>query len=116
MRKTGIFAGISLAVIGGTVTFFSGMPASKAADIDAKKLFMTHCKTCHGEDGHPTDLGLGLGAREFANAEWQAKTTDEQIIKQINNGTPEKMMPFKEKLTQDEIKALVSVIRSFGKK
>lgn len=100
----------------GQLPFFSGMPASKAADIDAKKLFMTHCKTCHGEDGHPTDLGLGLGAREFANAEWQAKTTDEQIIKQINNGTPEKMMPFKEKLTQDEIKALVSVIRSFGKK
>ena len=51
---------------------------------------MTHCKTCHGEDGHPTPLGAELGAREFANAEWQAKTTDEQIIKQISNGTPEK--------------------------
>ena len=115
MRKTGFLVIPSFALIVGACVCFSGGSVVKA-DIDAKKLFMTHCKTCHGEDGHPTDLGQGLGAREFANAEWQAKTTDEQIIKQINNGTPEKMMPFKDKLTQEEIKALVSVVRSFGKK
>jgi mono/diheme cytochrome c family protein len=116
MYRKGIFVATSFAVVTGLVTFFSGIPVSKAADIDAKKLYMTHCKTCHGENGQPTELGVGLGAREFANAEWQAKTPDEQIIKQINDGTPEKMMPFKEKLTPDEIKALVSVVRSFGKK
>ncbi|MDQ1274018.1 MAG: hypothetical protein QG591_2648 [Planctomycetota bacterium] len=116
MLTTKIFGATSIAVVLGTVTCFSGVSNAKAADIDAKKIYMTHCNTCHGENGHPTDLGTGLGAREFANAEWQSKTTDEQIIKQINNGTPEKMMPFKEKLTQDEIKALVSVIRGFGKK
>ncbi|OQZ00713.1 MAG: hypothetical protein B6D35_05650 [Candidatus Brocadia sp. UTAMX2] len=116
MSKTGIFTGVSVAVMAGAIAYFSEISASRAADIDATKVYMTHCKTCHGENGHPTDLGTGLGAREFANAEWQAKTTDEQIIKQINNGTPEKMMPFKEKLSQDEIKALVSVIRGFGKK
>jgi mono/diheme cytochrome c family protein len=116
MLTTKIFGATSIAVVLGAVTCFSGVSIAKAADIDAKKIYMTHCNTCHGENGHPTDLGTGLGAREFANAEWQAKTTDEQIIKQINNGTPEKMMPFKEKLTQDEIKALVSVIRGFGKK
>ena len=115
MFKTGIFTITSVAIVAGMVTFFSGTHISRA-DIDAKKLYMTHCKTCHGENGQPTELGEGLGAREFANAEWQAKTPDEQIIKQINNGTPEKMMPFKEKLTPDEIKALVSVIRNFGKK
>ncbi len=115
MFKTGIFTITSVAIVAGMVTFFSGTHISRA-DIDAKKLYMTHCKTCHGENGQPTELGVGLGAREFANAEWQAKTPDEQIIKQINNGTPEKMMPFKEKLTPDEIKALVSVIRNLGKK
>ena len=116
MYRKGIFVVASFAVVTGFVTFFSGSPVSKAADIDAKKLYMTHCKTCHGENGQPTELGVGLGAREFANEEWQAKTPDEQIIKQINNGTPEKMMPFKDKLTPDEIKALMSVVRSFGKK
>ena len=116
MYRKGIFVVASFAVVTGFVTFFSGSPVSKAADIDAKKLYMTHCKTCHGENGQPTELGVGLGAREFADAEWQTKTSDEQIIEQINDGTPEKMMPFKEKLTPDEIKALVPVIRGFGKK
>ncbi|MBI2559872.1 MAG: hypothetical protein HYW14_01900, partial [Planctomycetes bacterium] len=55
-------------------------------------------------------------ARDFTDADWQAKATDEQIIKQSNDGTPEKMMPFREKLSQDEIKALVPVVRGFGKK
>ncbi len=116
MKKTGFYTGISLTVMAGAIAYFSGTSISRAGDIDATKLYMSHCKTCHGENGHPTDLGTGLGAREFANAEWQAKTTDEQIIKQINNGTPEKMMPFKEKMTQEEIKALVPIIRGFGKK
>ncbi len=115
MYRTKLFAA-SFAVVAGAIIYFLGISALQAADIDAKKIYMTHCKTCHGENGHPTDLGQGLGAREFANAEWQAKTTDEQIIKQINNGTPEKMMPFKDKLTNEEIMALVSVIRGFGKK
>ncbi|HHT9116549.1 MAG: c-type cytochrome [Planctomycetes bacterium] len=116
MYKMGIFAAASIAVITGMVTFFPGGPVSKAADIDAKKLYMTHCKICHGENGKPTDLGAGLEARDFTDAAWQAKATDEQIIKQINDGTPEKMMPFKEKLTPDEVKALVPIVRSFGKK
>ena len=116
MYRKGIFVATSFAVVTGLVTFFSGIPVSKAADIDARKLYMTHCKTCHGENGKPTDLGIGLEARDFTDADWQAKATDEQIIKQINDGTPEKMMPFKEKLNQDEIKSLVPVVRSFGKK
>ena len=116
MYKKGIFVATSFAVVTGLVTFFSGTTASKAADIDANKLYQTHCKTCHGADGKTTELGAGLGARDFTDPNWQAKATDEQIIKQINDGTPEKMMPFKEKLSQDEIKALVPVVRGFGKK
>ncbi|MFO0795183.1 MAG: c-type cytochrome [Candidatus Brocadiaceae bacterium] len=113
MKKIGIFGVMSLAVAMGSAACFSG---AAHADIDAKKLYMTHCKTCHGENGKPTDLGVGLEARDFTDAAWQAKATDEQIIKQITNGTPDKMMPFKEKLSNDEIKALVPVVRSFGKK
>lgn len=116
MYKTGIFTTVSFAVMLGTVSYFSGTPVSKAADVDAMKLYMTHCKTCHGENGKPTELGQGLEARDFTDADWQAKATDEQIIKQITNGTPEKMMPFKEKLSQAEMNALVPVVRSFGKK
>ncbi len=114
MGKTGIFTA-TCAVALGACAYFSGISTAKA-DIDAVKLYTTHCKACHGADGKPTDLGLGLEARDLTDADWQAKVTDEQIIKQITDGTPEKMMPFKTKLIANEIKALVPVVRSFGKK
>ncbi|MDN3510153.1 MAG: cytochrome c [Candidatus Jettenia sp.] len=116
MDKKGAFVAVSYAIILGSVAYFSGNSISTAADINAKELYMIHCKTCHGEDGKPTDLGLGLEARDFTSPEWQAQTSDEKIIKQINDGTPEKMFPFKEKLSQEEIKALVPIVRGFGKK
>lgn len=94
----------------------SGVPVSKAGNGDAVKLYMTHCKACHGENGKPTELGIGLEARDLTDANWQSKVTDEKIIKQIEDGTPEKMMPFKTKLSKEEIKSLVPVVRSFGKK
>lgn len=116
MNKKGVFAAVSYAIILGSVAYFSENPIATAADIKAKELYMTHCKTCHGEDGKPTDLGLGLEARDFTSPEWQSKTSDEKIIKQINDGTPEKMFPFKDKLSQEEIKTLVPIVRGFGKK
>lgn len=94
----------------------SGIPVSKAGGGDAVKLYMTHCKACHGDNGKPTELGAALEARDLADAKWQSTVTDEKIIKQIEDGTPEKMMPFKAKLTKEEINSLVPVVRSFGKK
>lgn len=90
-------------------------PKTFADGIDAQELFKKHCVICHGEDGKgKTDLGEGLGARDFTDKEFQDSITDEKIIEQIENGTEEKMFPFKDKLTAEEIKALVPVIRAFG--
>lgn len=115
MHKRRIFAIVSYTVIFSAVVCFSKISVSKAG-INAMELYMAHCKTCHGSDGKPTDLGEGLEARDFTDPQWQAKITDEQIMKQITDGTPDKMFPFKDKLNEEEIKALVPVVRSFGKK
>ncbi len=86
-----------------------------AGEIDAQGLYKAHCVLCHGEDGKgKTDLGEGLGARDFTGKEFQDSITDESILEQIKNGTPEKMFPFNDKLTAEEMKALVPVIRAFG--
>ena len=91
------------------------VPKTFADGIDAQGLFKKHCVICHGEDGKgKTDLGEGLGARDFTDKKFQDSITDEKIIEQITNGTPEKMFPFKDKLTAEEMKALVPVIRAFG--
>lgn len=43
----------------GASAFFFGTSVSKASNIDGMKLYLQHCKTCHGVDGNPTDLGEG---------------------------------------------------------
>ncbi|MHC4268055.1 MAG: c-type cytochrome [Planctomycetota bacterium] len=92
------------------------LPEVNASDIDAQGLYENHCVTCHGEDGKgKTLLGEGLGARDFTEKEFQDSITDEKIIEQITKGTEDKMFPFRDKLTSDEIQALVPVIRAFGK-
>jgi hypothetical protein len=60
-------------------------------------------------------LGTGLGARDFNDKKFQAGITDEQIVEQIKNGTYEKMFLFEDKLSAEEMQALVPVIRAFGK-
>ncbi len=92
------------------------LPEIFASDIDGQELYAKHCVLCHGEDGTgKTDLGSGLGARDFNDKAFQAGITDEQILEQIENGTEEKMFPFKDKLSSDEMHALVPVIRAFRK-
>ena len=59
--------------------------------------------------------------RELESTDLRIKTGRQirlmkKIVKQIADGTPEKMMSFKEKLNSDEMKALLPVIRSFVKK
>lgn len=88
---------------------------SEGAEIDTKKLFKTHCLPCHGEDGKSTDLGKGLGAPDFTNAEWQKTKPDTRFVEQILNGS-EKMFPFKDKLNMEEVQALVVYVRQFAKK
>ena len=92
------------------------LPETFADEINAQELFKKHCVICHGEDGTgKTDLGSGLGARDFNDKAFQDGITDEQIVEQIENGTEEKMFPFKDKLSAEEMHALVPVIRAFGK-
>ncbi|MBT3881061.1 MAG: cytochrome c [Candidatus Scalindua sp.] len=92
------------------------LPEIIANDIDAQDLYTSHCVLCHGEDGSgKTDLGSGLGARDFNEKAFQDGITDEQIVEQIAHGTEDKMMPFQDKLSSEEMHALVPVIRGFGK-
>ena len=92
------------------------LPEIFANDINGQELYVKHCVLCHGEDGTgKTDLGSGLGARDFNDKAFQDGITDEQIAEQIANGTEDKMFPFSDKLSSEEIHALVPIIRGFGK-
>jgi mono/diheme cytochrome c family protein len=87
--------------------------ASAASGADAAALFAANkCTGCHGPDGKGNPNIKDVP--NFTDAAWQKKTTDEEMIKTINDG--HKPMPaYKDKLSQEQVKALVAYVRSFAK-
>jgi mono/diheme cytochrome c family protein len=83
----------------------------KAAKIDAAELYRTNCQACHGPDGESP-----LDPLKFTDSEWKHGSRLQDIVKIITDGvetTP--MLPFKEKLSKEEIAALAKLVRSYDK-
>jgi mono/diheme cytochrome c family protein len=55
------------------------------------------------------------GAPDFTDAGWQKKEKDAELAETIKKGK-KPMPPYAGKLNDEEIKALVAYVRSFGKK
>jgi mono/diheme cytochrome c family protein len=106
---------LALALLSQAVT---PAPAPAASVRTAKEAWEERCIACHGEDGKAqTKKGRELKAKDFTRPKWQKHTSDEEIVEVITNGIPKKKMPaFKDKLTAEEIRALVPYLRAFGKK
>lgn len=88
-----------------------------AAD-DATQLWDSNCAACHGKDGKGnTMMGHRLQIKDLTDPKVQAALTDAQATKDIKEGVTEdgrtKMKAFGDKLSDDQIKALVAHIRSF---
>lgn len=89
--------------------------ATSLAASSGNELFGEYCAPCHGADGKArTPAGRKLGAKDLS----QSKLSDEEIQKQIVNGTKndrgaEKMPPFKEKLTPAQISEVVAYVKTF---
>jgi mono/diheme cytochrome c family protein len=92
-------------------------PAAAAADaIPAAEIFGRRCTVCHGFDGQGhTRRGEEFGVPDFSSAAWQKGTSDEQIIHVITYGGKKRgMLPFADRLTKEEIAAMVPFLRSLG--
>jgi cytochrome c553 len=87
---------------------------------DAPTNWTKHCASCHGKDGKgETKAGRMAGVKDQTDAKYQAGLKDDAMFAAIKDGLKdggkEKMKPFKEKLSDDEIKALVTHVRSLKK-
>jgi mono/diheme cytochrome c family protein len=101
------------------LTLASTIAALHAADVNA--LYDKHCVSCHAKDGSgKTKMGQKAGAKDYRDAKVQAELKDDVALKNVKEGMSEggkeKMKPFKDKLSDDEIKALLGKIKEFGKK
>ena len=98
-----------------------GLTAALSANAaDAKENYEANCKKCHGEDGKgQTKMGLKSGCKDYTDAKVQADLKDDKAFKSIKegmkDGDKELMKPFADKLSDDEIKALVAHMRTFKK-
>ena len=79
---------------------------------DGAALYKTKCVSCHGADGTGSAVGKKLGAHDFTSAEVQ-KMSDADLSKTITDG--KNKMPKYASLKPEEVKALVTHIRSFKK-
>jgi mono/diheme cytochrome c family protein len=78
-------------------------------------IYKSKCATCHGADGKgQTPMGKKLGLRGLGSPEVQ-KQTDKELYDWTAVGKG-KMPGYKDKLTDEEIKALVAHMRTFAKK
>src|SRR5678815_5072629 len=87
---------------------------------DAKATYDKQCAKCHGPDGKgQTKMGKQAGARDYTDPQVQAEIDDAKAFKSIKEGQKvngkEAMKPFGDKLSDDEIKALIAHIRAFKK-
>ena len=89
--------------------------AGIASAADAAENWTKLCASCHAKDGSgSTVMGKKNNVGDYRDAAVQAKFTDAQAIAAITDGK-DKMKPFKDKLTPDEVKALVAYIRGMKK-
>ena len=93
---------------------FAGSLATAAFADDPGDVWKAKCKGCHGEDGKAkTKVGEKEKIPDFTTEKWQKEMGDADIKKVISDGSDanSKMKPFKEKLSEQEIDALVKYIR-----
>ena len=94
--------------------------AVSASAAEVKANWEKHCLKCHGADGKGnTKMGKQSGVKDYTDPKVQAEMKDETAVKIIKEGIVEKgkkkMDPYGDKLTDDEIKALIAYIRAFKK-
>lgn len=110
MKKTAIIGAILLA---------AGVMSVPAADVAAN--WEQHCTKCHGADGKgETKMGKKAGAKDYTDAKVQAEIKDDAAFKAVKDGLKgddgkEKMKAYADKLSDDEIKALIAHVRTFKK-
>ncbi|HKS37956.1 MAG TPA: cytochrome c [Verrucomicrobiae bacterium] len=94
--------------------------ASAVWAADVKENWEKNCMKCHGADGKGnTKMGKQSGVKDYTDPKVQEEMKDENALKVIKEGIVEKgkkkMDPYKDKLTEDEIKALIAFMRGFKK-
>jgi high-affinity iron transporter len=84
---------------------------------DAETVFAQQCAMCHGESGAgdgTAAVAMNLEPASFAEPTFQESQTDEQLADAIGSGKGTTMPGYADRLSAEQIGALVSYIRRLG--
>ena len=92
---------------------FGSTPATAA---DVKANWDQHCVACHGGDGKgQTKAGRKAQVKDLTDPKYRKTLEDDKMFKAVKEGMKEggkeKMKPFGDKLSDEEIKALIVLIK-----
>jgi len=94
------------------LALFAGMAV---AEPDGKALYNAKCAMCHGTDGVAKSMWAKTGVHNLNDAAWQKSKTDAEITTVVVDGTADKKMPaYKDKMSAEEIAAVVKHIRTLA--
>ena len=87
------------------------------AEVDAKAVWDKQCKKCHAEDGSAsTALGKKLEIRNYTDPAALKEFSDADLFKMTKDGVDgTKMSGYGDKLSDEEIQALVVYMRAMAK-
>lgn len=89
-------------------------PSFAARKDNGADIFREKCSMCHGVDGKGY---AAIKTPNFTDPKWQAAHPDNELKDAIENGVEgTAMVSFKDKLSQQEIAAVLKYIRSLGAK
>src|SRR5712691_11659733 len=109
---------LAFAVVGGIVALAQSsnpVPATPESIAAGQQLYLRNCASCHGRNGQGgPGNDLIPAAPSLLGDSWSHGSSDGEIFTNIKNGVaPEfNMVPFKDKLKDDEIWSVVNYIRS----
>ncbi|EPX60484.1 cytochrome c family protein [Cystobacter fuscus DSM 2262] len=92
--------------------------AAQAQEDTVAETWTAKCKSCHGPDGKgQTQMGKKEAIQDLSLPSWQKSWTDARIREVIAEGSRDnkKMKAYKDKLTPQQIDALVAYVRGFQK-
>mgnify|MGYP001795798885 CR=1 FL=1 len=84
---------------------------------DGKAIYLKSCKTCHGVLGEPTKTALRQDDKipNFTNPEFFKDKKDADFRESVSKGKGKNMKGFAEKLSKEEIGAVVEYIHTLHK-
>ena len=105
----------TLALLAGflIVTPLAAVSAAGQDSAAGATVYKSKCATCHGPDGGGTPMGKTLKVADLRSAEVQSKS-DAELIQVVSEGKGN-MPGFKGTITDDEINAVVTFVRTFAK-